>query len=162
MNDWWWSNDDADYSGIEEGQRLLREAHRVCCQDESGEPYGEWSMHSDDWTHSYPPEASADAGVPGVCVEVSVRLDVRGATTLWLWDSETYVTSHEYGGEVLYPDEPDEEEREARWAEWLARLQAQIGGAAEAAWNSDALSCSECGYHYNTMEGPCCGDHNSE
>ena len=156
MNDWWWRKDDVDYSGIQWAQGMLKDVFKVCCEDKSEESLGKWSMHSDDWTHTYPPEAAADVTIPAACVEVRVHLDADGATTRWIWDSDNYVTSHEYGEEIPYPDEPDEADAPREWLAWLKTLKAQIAKAAEAAWNADALSCDECGYHYHAGHEPCC------
>jgi len=136
-------DDDNLFAVAEQARQYILSKHSKCC---SGWRRDLWYFHGKGWECQYW-ESQAT-----VCVEMGVNLDLEGATTYWIFDNDTTTTSEDYGETIPYPEEDEPEE----WEKWHTKLTAQLDQAAEAAWNSDVLTCSVCGYHWLSWDGAQC------
>lgn len=130
----------------EKARQYILSNHRTCCDGWRG---NSWFFHGKGWECSYPSEEEPFQ----VCVEMGVTLDLKGGGTYWIFDNDSTTMGEDYGETIPYPEDDEPEE----WEKWHTKLVAQLDQAAEAAWSSDVLTCSVCGYHYlSSMEPQCC------
>ena len=139
-------DEDTSAEDFERGRTLLLAEHKRCC-DYWHDGNKKYSFHSEDFDSSY----DIDKAWGGTSVEAGVTIDAHGATTYWTLDTDSYTDSQYFGPEILYPDTSDDD----AWQAWLDKIHAQLEQGAEVAWNSDVLSCTECGYHRH-VEETCC------
>ena len=93
----------------------------------------------DTWEGRYPKE-----GESYVHCEMCVHLYPEHAETAWVYDDDCNTESHVYGDGIRYDD-----------PYFWEKLGMQLDKGPEEAWNSDILTCPDCGYHFSVMWGTC-------